>query len=159
VKLNLGSDWNHIDNYVSVDMSPKCQPDMLADVCKLPIADDAVEEVYASHVLEHVPCWTDALGEWRRVLAPGGLITVAIPDFLAGYALYRAGEWDLRYFNATIYGAQQMGYREEFAHVQVFSAEMLVERMQEHFPDSAVVDGCTLRESVPGEAMVQGHKA
>ena len=47
------------------------------------IPDGAAEVVYASHVLEHVShCATEAtLREWARVLAPGGEIFVAVPDF------------------------------------------------------------------------------
>lgn len=47
------------------------------------LPDGAAEVVYASHVLEHLShrltCAT--IEEWARVLAPGGDLLVAVPDF------------------------------------------------------------------------------
>lgn len=46
-------------------------------------ADDCFDEVYASHVLEHFD-YRDtlpaALQEWHRVLAPGGVLHLSVPD-------------------------------------------------------------------------------
>jgi predicted SAM-dependent methyltransferase len=45
--------------------------------------DCTFESVYASHVLEHLDFTGEmqgALGEWRRVLAPGGRLYVSVPD-------------------------------------------------------------------------------
>jgi ubiquinone/menaquinone biosynthesis C-methylase UbiE len=160
MKLNLGSDTIRLDGFLNVDICPDCKPDIVADVSSMPMIEDgSVEEIYASHILEHLPWNTDALYEWHRILAPGGLITVAIPDFIQGYGLYRAGVWDLRYFTATIYGATVLGYREDFGHKQVFSADMLVERVRPYFPDAKTVSQIPHRPLFPGEGIVQGHKA
>lgn len=46
-------------------------------------ADETFEEIYASHVLEHFDYATTlepALKEWWRVLAPGGHLSVSVPD-------------------------------------------------------------------------------
>ncbi len=56
----------------------------------LPFADDAVDWVYAEHLIEHIPLpvavgW---LREVRRVLAPGGLLRLTTPDlrkYVDGY--------------------------------------------------------------------------
>jgi hypothetical protein len=58
---------------------------------------DSVEEIRASHVLEHLPRRDSlaALAEWVRVLKPGGWLKVAVPDFdtiVATYLKWRAGE-------------------------------------------------------------------
>ena len=45
--------------------------------------DDSVEEIYASHVLEHLGFRFDlpnALAEFHRVLAPGGVARISVPD-------------------------------------------------------------------------------
>lgn len=58
----------------------------------LPIPDNTYDYVFASHVLEHVPWFrTDAaLAEIFRVLVPGGLFEVWVPDFQAiAEAYYR----------------------------------------------------------------------
>lgn len=47
-------------------------------------ADGSVEEVYASHVLEHLGFRDElpqALREIHRVLKPGGLCRISVPDF------------------------------------------------------------------------------
>jgi SAM-dependent methyltransferase len=44
-----------------------------------PIADAAYDAVLASHVLEHVANPLRALGEWRRVVRPGGALLLVLP--------------------------------------------------------------------------------
>ena len=49
----------------------------------LPFEDNTVDELYASHVIEHIPWFLtdDALAEAFRVLRPGGLIELHTIDF------------------------------------------------------------------------------
>jgi predicted SAM-dependent methyltransferase len=45
--------------------------------------DGTFDEVYASHILEHLDFTGEllaALEEWHRVLAPGGVLSVSVPD-------------------------------------------------------------------------------
>src|SRR5215204_373323 len=47
-------------------------------------ADGSVEEIYASHVLEHLSYVGElprALKDWHRVLAEGGRAMISVPDF------------------------------------------------------------------------------
>lgn len=47
------------------------------------LADESVDEIRASHVLEHISYFQTeaALVEWNRVLKPDGRLYVAVPDF------------------------------------------------------------------------------
>lgn len=60
----------------------------------LPYADNSVGEIYASHVLEHFPRGRVpiVLRDWVRVLKPGGVIKIAVPDFNKIAESYIAGD-------------------------------------------------------------------
>ena len=49
---------------------------------RIPLADGTVGVVYTSHMLEHLDCLEARrfLTEILRVLAPGGIVRVAVPD-------------------------------------------------------------------------------
>lgn len=52
-----------------------------ADALSLPFARDAFDVVICSEVLEHIPDYTAALDEIRRVLKPGGMFAASVPSF------------------------------------------------------------------------------
>ena len=68
----------------------------------LPFADQSVDFVYASHVLEHFypKVARRLLREAKRVLKPGGYIRVCVPDLQHAFDLYRSGKKEeaLEYF-------------------------------------------------------------
>lgn len=57
------------------------------------VPDDSCAEVRASHILEHFPHaeTLNVLREWVRVLAPGGVLKLAVPDFDRIIAVYQSG--------------------------------------------------------------------
>lgn len=57
-----------------------CRVDVLADSAKLPFADNALDYVAASHVLEHIANPLAALAEWARVTRHGGRVYLVVPD-------------------------------------------------------------------------------
>jgi SAM-dependent methyltransferase len=52
-----------------------------ASSLRLPFADGAFSCVVSSQLIELVPPGENALGEWARVLAPGGRLILATPDY------------------------------------------------------------------------------
>lgn len=83
LKLNIGAGDTSIPGFTNLDIKTG------TNAIKLPYADGSVDEVYASHVLEHIhhSRTNDTLREWVRVLRPGGRISVAVPDIEALLAM------------------------------------------------------------------------
>jgi predicted SAM-dependent methyltransferase len=84
IRLHLGCGDRYIPGWVHVDARPLPHIDVVARLNHLPMfADGSADLVYASHVLEHFPRHEtlDVLVEWRRVLSPGGILRLAVPDF------------------------------------------------------------------------------
>lgn len=68
-----------------VNIQPGPDVDFVSDCVDLGLfADASVDEIYASHVLEHLSYQNklpQALAEFRRVLKPGGAAKISVPDF------------------------------------------------------------------------------
>ena len=79
LKLNLGASDRRIDGYLSVDIVPPA--DVMADLTKpWPWPDSSVDEILAYDVIEHLPDKRHTLNEMWRVLAPGGIVKIQVPD-------------------------------------------------------------------------------
>jgi predicted SAM-dependent methyltransferase len=83
----LGPDWLHvdIDPFYLHATDGKCYDvDIVSDARNIPLPDNHADIIYSSECLEHFP-WGEykgALKEWCRILKPGGMIRVEVPDFL-----------------------------------------------------------------------------
>jgi predicted SAM-dependent methyltransferase len=91
LKLHLGGGKRFIPGFVHIDLADFPHVDHRHDVRRLPmIADGAAELVYASHVFEYFDRVEGAavLAEWKRVLAPHGVLRLAVPDFEQLAAVY-----------------------------------------------------------------------
>jgi predicted SAM-dependent methyltransferase len=94
-KLHLGCGSKFIPGFFHVDGNEHEHLDVRGPVDKLPfLADDTVELIYACHLLEHFGRKeVDAvLAEWFRVLKPGGVLRLAVPDYEACAKLYVGGK-------------------------------------------------------------------
>ena len=84
MKLDLGCGKNKKDGFVGVDSRPFEGVDQVADLTTTwPWAEGSVEEVHASHVVEHftAPQRIHFVNELHRVLAPGGKATIVVPHW------------------------------------------------------------------------------
>jgi hypothetical protein len=68
-------------DYTTTDLfSPLA--DVKADICNLPFEDNQYDIILCNHVLEHIPDDTKAMQELYRVLKPGGMTILQIPQDL-----------------------------------------------------------------------------
>jgi SAM-dependent methyltransferase len=120
VKLNLGAGETALEGYEARDGK---KGDVLYP---LPDGDNSVDEIRASHVLEHFPHGQVAavLRDWVRALKPGGVLKIAVPDFKVVSEQYLAGA-DIDVQGYVMGG--QTGARD--FHGALFDREMLIEAL------------------------------
>ncbi len=112
MKLHIGCGKKYLDGYKHLDVIDFDHVDYVCDTRQLTMIDDeSVLEIYACHILEHVERneVVAVLSEWRRVLKPGGILRVAVPDFEAVVAEYQ-NTGDLSQFQGLLYGGQTYDY-------------------------------------------------
>jgi SAM-dependent methyltransferase len=59
------------------------------DACSLPFEDKSFDRAYSMLVLHFIPDSAKAVGEMRRVVRPGGIVTAAVWDVYGGLPHYR----------------------------------------------------------------------
>jgi predicted SAM-dependent methyltransferase len=76
IKLNIGAGSTVIEGFTPIDRK------LGSEAYPLPYADGSVDEIRASHILEHFTFGDaqKAMEEWSRVLKPGGRIRISVPD-------------------------------------------------------------------------------
>jgi len=108
VNLNVGSGHQEIAGFISLDLDSDwyrsrnrrfIEYNMITD--NLPIEAGTVDNIYVSHVVEHLPDHTVSrfLSEAHRVLKPGGVLRIACPDaeFLWEVSSFPNTYWNWRH--------------------------------------------------------------
>lgn len=100
---NFGKEWEHIDGGDFPHLKSH-------NIENLPYPDNAVNLIYASHVLEYFDREEaiTVLLEWRRILIPNGILRIAVPDFEAMAKLYVDKKFPLENFLGPLYGKMTM---------------------------------------------------
>ena len=68
-------------DYTTTDLNSPLA-DVKADICDLPFSENTYDIIFCNHVLEHIPDDTKAMQELYRVLKPGGMAILQIPQDL-----------------------------------------------------------------------------
>lgn len=90
-RANIGCGSRYHADWHNFDVHGNGRDVHRADILRgLPLADDSMDVVYHSHLLEHLPpqAATPFLAECRRVLRPGGIVRVVVPDLEAMVRAY-----------------------------------------------------------------------
>ena len=81
LKLHIGCGKEHLSGWINIDVDPA--PLALNVLWGLPFPDRSASHVFVSHMLEHLFFPRDVrffLAELLRVMAPGGVVRIVVPD-------------------------------------------------------------------------------
>jgi SAM-dependent methyltransferase len=126
--LHVGCGMVNAPGFVNIDLLEAPHVHVVRPIDDLSVFPDACADmVYACHCLEHFGFrrTRDLLEEWVRVLRPGGLLRLAVPDFSVIARAYASGA-SLRELQSLLLGGQD--YRLNF-HAAVFDEALLSEAM------------------------------
>ncbi len=80
MKYNLGCGLTHLDGYVNVDYREWKGVDLVLDLNReWTIPNDSADEIFASHIIEHVDSIEHFMRESHRVLKSGGMLIIRTP--------------------------------------------------------------------------------
>ncbi len=84
VKFNMGCGRDRLPGYLGVDMHSDTA-DIKQDIMKLDLPEHCADEIFASHLIEHIPQHRapSVLEKWLATLKEGGMLVLETPD-LAG---------------------------------------------------------------------------
>ena len=80
LKLNLGSGLRKLEGYVNIDKSLNASPDDVINLEEGFIPYGGVDEILATHILEHIQNIIPLMNECFRVLKEGGRMIIEVPQ-------------------------------------------------------------------------------
>lgn len=136
INLELGAGKRKIKRWTTIDFDK--DSDIVMDLSSpLPFPDNSVTQIYASHLLEHFYYLDllNLLSECYRILNPGGIFKVAVPNariYLEAY--FNPAEFDADYYcryKPALHYNSRMGYVNYMAymgghHSHMFDEENLL---------------------------------
>jgi predicted SAM-dependent methyltransferase len=115
ISVNIGSGGKGRAGWVNIDARRHRDSELVLDVRRgLPLADNQAARIFAEHVVEHLDFRHDiprVFGEFHRVLRPGGVLRIVVPDGRRFVEAYISGDnerwrelgWDLERLPADLF--------------------------------------------------------
>jgi len=163
LKLNLGCGGALLKGYVNIDKYYS-KADQRMDVRHLDYPDESVDEVYSSHLVEHIPAsdFPATLREWLRVLKIGGRLKIRCPNITTHMRRWLAGDLAFRastglhsilgmqnrgpgYLNHNLFDVESLRHFVEQAGFSIISCRVVPSR------NGSIIDGDLLCEASRGE--------
>lgn len=88
MRLNVGCGKRVMEGWVNCDIArdPEAErdPEIICDAKQIPLEDECADVLQAIHLFEHFYRWQidDVLKEWKRLLKPGGLLILELPNLV-----------------------------------------------------------------------------
>jgi len=101
-------------DYTTTDLESPLA-DVKADICNLPFKNDCYDVILCNHVLEHIPDDTKAMQELYRILKPGGMAILQIPQDLSREKTFEDNSITDKKERAKIFG--------QYDHVRVYGRD------------------------------------
>lgn len=127
VLIHLGPGDQDDPRYINVDSIPFRHIHYVHNVTRLPMFPDChADLVYACHVLEHISYKYSVatVQEWYRILKPGGILRLSVPDLDHILAIYEGENHAIDKIEGPLMGGQN--YRYNF-HMAVFNKASLTD--------------------------------
>jgi predicted SAM-dependent methyltransferase len=125
--------------FINVDAIPLPHVHYVGGISRLPMfRDETVDLLYASHCLEHLSYrdTQEILAEWCRVLKPGGVLRISVPDLDRLIEIYEADDRNLGSIIGQLYGGHDNPYN---VHMAIFTRTSL-----EHLMVDVGFENCRL---------------
>jgi SAM-dependent methyltransferase len=110
VKINLGCGNDIRSDYINVDKYNNLNKiDLQADFEFLPFSDQSIDELYVSHVFEHIGLnkMYSVIEEWKRVLKDNAYLILKLPNLEREIKIWLESSDDRKWFELNrIFGSQ-----------------------------------------------------
>jgi predicted SAM-dependent methyltransferase len=109
-RLNWGCGGHTLPGWINSDQKDGPGIDLSCDIARgLPLETDSIDYAVSIHALPEVPydAIVPVLSELRRVIKPGGILRLCLPDLIKGIRAYERGDRD--YFLIPDEDAKSLG--------------------------------------------------
>jgi len=160
MKINIGCGGYPIKGYINIDKLEKFS-EFNYDAWELPYEDNSIDEIYAGHVVEHLPYdkIQDTLKEWNRVLSPQGTVTIVIPDMVKAIEWFKSGKFTFDEVQGIFYGYWKSLDWEEGHHL--FVCDTIIQGwMQDVFSNVEILNHPVpqMTSEIEWQSIIQGKK-
>ena len=128
LKVHLGCWHRYIPGFIHVDLCDLPHIDYKTNIKNLPMFNDnSVQLIYSSHAIEYFDRdeIIKVLTEWYRVLCPGGILRLSVPDIEALIKIYTKSG-DITKIIGPLYG--KMTIKQESGETLLYSKTVYDER-------------------------------
>ena len=161
IKLNLGCGNDIKAGYINIDKYNNTKnADLNCDFENLPFIDGGVDEIYASHIFEHISFLNvySVIDEWKRVLRIGGVLEIRVPNLMREAKIWMDASDSQKWFEVhRIYGGQNFAGNFHYTGFSVGSLRWLLENLglqviscEIHHSDNGEEIQCISRKKLEG---------